>query len=1479
MAAEDAEDIMELFSRPTREWFGNHHGAPTPVQLDAWRSIVSGRHTLVVAPTGSGKTLSAFLWALDRLHVEPDGAGTRVLYISPLKALGVDIERNLRAPLSGISQIAERHSNHSTWPSVGIRSGDTTASQRRKLLINPPDILITTPESLYLMLTSRAAATLAGVETVILDEVHAVAGGKRGAHLAVSLERLDALTRRCAQRIGLSATVEPVAEVARFLGGIQPVNVVRPPTTKVWELQIREIPRQTESVGTSESEPAAKEPVDTGVWTGIAQQSLELILANRTTLIFANSRRAAERLSARINELHQEHLGHRIELSHSPAAEITSADSHGAPAELARAHHGSVSKEQRAEIEEALKDGRLRCVVATSSLELGIDMGSIDLVVQVETPPGVASALQRIGRAGHQVGAPSRGVLLPKHPLDLVSLATTVQQMRSGSIEPIAVPRNPLDIIAQHTVAAAAVATLDVEDWYKTLRRAAPFADLPWSAYESVLDLLSGHYPSTEFAELRPRVVWDREQSTITSRPGAKRVAVTNSGTIPDRGLFGVFLPGEGTGRRVGELDEQMVHESKVGDVIVLGATSWRIERITHDRVLVSPAFGRPGRLPFWIGEGIGRPFEFGRAIGAMYRELTSGSDPGAHLLELGMTPNAAQQVKDFLDEQLACAGTVPSDTRLVLERCTDELGDWRIMLHSPFGLPVHAPWSAAIAHRIRSRYGIDGQVVATDDGIIARIPATDAGPPDAELFVFDPDELDELITSEVTSSSLFAARFRECAGRALLLPRTDPRRRAPLWQQRLKAGQLLDVAKRYPRFPIMIEAIRECLQDTYDLPALTHMINQIRTGVIQLVEVTTPAPSPFARSLMRSYTSQYMYDEDSPSAERLANALGVDLDLLGELLGRANLREVLDAEVIVQVEADLQRLSQNRKMSGVEGAIDLLRILGPLTRSELLARVNGDLDWNELLDSSRVAEVSIAGEEHLVEIADLFRLREGPGPGPVWETQDSTHRELADPMADLVGRFAATHGPFTTGEVAASFGFTIAEVEQVLNRLVGSGRLAKGGFNPATTGSEWCDVKVLNRIKKRSLSVLRAQVQPVPPARLGTFLPAWQQIGAKLRGLDGLAAVLEQLAGVSAPASAWESLILPTRVLDFTPAMLDQLLGSGEIIFCGQSKISDNDGWISFHVASDVHNTLANQQIEVTTKGQELLNQLKHGGHFLKDLTTETGEAHLADLMDLFWAGLVTNDSFAVIRTMLNTSSTHRTATRTPRIHTYRSTRVRVHQLLSPGGRWSLIQKNPTELTAMMHAKVEYLLDRHGIITRGGVLMEGFPGGFEGAYRVLCQMEERGLVRRGYFVSGLGGAQFGLASTVDQLRSPGVHDGPVALTLAATDPANPYGAALEWPRVEGHRPGRRAGALVVLVDGELVLYLERGGRTILAFSQSQKILTDAASSLVTTLQMAGVPKLSVELVNQEPIVGSALGNALIQAGFYLSHRSIRFRN
>ncbi|GGI48750.1 ATP-dependent Lhr-like helicase [Agromyces flavus] len=1539
---------LDSFAPATRAWFTESFRDPTPVQDAAWRAISQGDHALVVAPTGSGKTLAAFLSAIDRLHHGPtpivDAAtgevveattprATRVVYLSPLKALGVDVERNLRAPLVGIGRTAAALGVEVPEVTVGVRSGDTSSTDRRALVKRPPDILITTPESLFLMLTSQARETLAGVETVIVDEIHALAGTKRGAHLALSLERLDELTATPVQRIGLSATVRPHEEVARFLSGTRPVTIVAPPSGKRFDLTVT-VP--VDDLADLSGEPGGS------VWPHVEEAILDEVLAHQSTIVFANSRRLAERLTARLNELWAERTapddgggdGDGAELVAAaavdavarrpanaaasaagspplavrrPPAELAGASGITAGAEpiIARSHHGSVSKEERALVEADLKAGRLKCVVATSSLELGIDMGAVDLVMQVESPPSVASGLQRIGRAGHQVGEVSKGVLFPKHRADLLHSAVVAERMIAGGIEPMRIPTNPLDVLAQQTVAAAAIDEWDVEHWFDVVRRAAPFHTLPRSAFDATLDLLAGRYPSDRFGELRPRLVWDRDAGTITGRRGAQRLAVTSGGTIPDRGLFGVFMIGEaGPGRRVGELDEEMVYESRVGDVFALGATSWRIQEITHDRVLVSPAVGEPGRLPFWKGDGIGRPAELGEAIGGFIGEL-AGAEPSAALERCeaaGLDERAGANLVRFIADQRDATRIVPDAVNLVVERFRDELGDWRIVLHSPYGMRVHAPWALAVDARVQERFGIESHAVASDDGIVLRLPDTADEPPGSELFEFDPAELAQLATERVGDSALFASRFRECAARALLLPRQNPGKRSPLWQQRQKASQLLEVARDFPDFPIVLEAVRECLQDVYDLPALTAIAERIRARRVRFVDVTTETASPFAASLLFGYVGAFMYEGDAPLAERRAAALSLDPGLLAELLGTVELRELLDPGIVDETERMLQRTHPDRRAKGDEGVADLLRELGPLTLAEVGERVDEQTDpaaaVDALVAARRAARVRFAASEWIVAVEDVSRLRDALGVPVPPGLPEAFGEAVRDPLGDLVGRYARTHGPFTTHAVAERFGIGVAVAHGALGRLAGERRLVEGAFLPHGSGAEWCDPEVLRRLRRRSLAALREEVEPVAPREFARFLPDWQHVGGRLRGVDGVAAVIEQLEGVRIPASAWESFVLPARVGDYRPDLLDELTASGEVVWVGQGSLSGDDGWVSLHLADTAKLTMpAPVDQPLDAMETELLTALGGGGaYFFRQLVDAVGATDDAPVLEalwrLAWAGLVTNDTFAPVRGLLLGGGAHKTKAATPRARlrgrslsrralaaSVTADGARATRAVPPraAGRWSILPVPSDAATPRAHALGETLLERYGVVTRGSVVAEDILGGFALAYRTLAGFEETGRVRRGYFIDGQGGAQFGTSAAVDRLRQAPAGG---AVALAATDPANPFGGALEWPEPTaelGHRPARKAGALVAIVDGEAVFYLERGGRTALVFTDDDEALAAGATALAESLARARGARFRVESVNGGGVYGSVLELPLRAAGFRETPQGLRF--
>jgi ATP-dependent helicase Lhr and Lhr-like helicase len=1385
------------FTPGVRTWFERTFDGPTPAQERGWPAIASGKHVLIQAPTGSGKTLAAFLWALDRAR---PGEGTQVIYVSPLKALNYDVERNLRGPLAGIGSEL----------SVAVRTGDTPPKERAAMLKSPPDILITTPESLFLMLTSRARETFRGVEVVIVDEVHAVAGSKRGAHLALSLERLERLIGEPVQRVGLSATQRPLEEIGRFVSGGRPIELVDAGTRKELDLRVV-VPLED-----------MREPGEGGsIWPSIHPALLELVQEHRSTIVFVNNRRLAERLALRLNEL--------------------------AEKEIARSHHGSLAREQRVEVEELLKKGEIPCLVATSSLELGIDMGAVDLVIQVESPKSVARGLQRVGRAGHRLDEASKGRIFPKFRADLLESAVVAQRMKEGLIEETRVPRNPLDVLAQQIVAISAQEEIAVDELHDLVRRAWPFRDLSRQQLENVLDMLAGRYPSEEFAELRPRITWDRSAGLVRGREGAQRLAVTNAGTIPDRGLFGVHLV-DGGGR-VGELDEEMVYEARAGQTFLLGASTWRIEEITRDRVLVSPAPGVPGLVPFWKGEGVGRPYELGEAIGRAGRELVALPDAKARDRLTGeheLDDRAAGNLLTFLREQEQATGVLPSDRTIVVERFRDEIGDWRLCILTPFGARVHAPWALALAARLRESVGLEVNFIWSDDGIALHLPDADAPPPLEELLV-GLDELDDLVVAELGGAALFGARFRENAARALLIPRRRPGQRTPLWQQRLKAQGLLQVARRYPDFPVVLETFRECLQDVFDLPALRALLEALRQRRIDLVEVETPSASPFASSLLFDYVATYMYEDDTPLAERRAQALALDRDLLKELLGQEELRDLIDRDAVDEVEEQLR---------GRAGSPDQLHDL-LLRRGDLVA---GEFDEElaaALEAERRAVRVRLAGGEHLIAAEDAGRYRDALGAMPPSGLPDAYLDGGEDPLGWILRRFARGRGPFTTEEVASRFALDPLRVEEILAAL----DLVRGELRPGGTEREWCDPDVLRRLRRASLARLRKEVEPVDQGALGRFLPGWQGVDRRAT----LREALVPLQGLSLPVALWEGDLLPRRVPGYQAAWLDQLTASGEVVWVGAGLER-----VALYFREDAA-ALGRPGALPPPDGeahQAIREALGDGALFWYDLLAATGlegEVALPALWDLVWAGEATNDAWQPLR------ASRRFQAARPQKRPRRFSRARANAITATQGRWSstagLFPGEPDP-----RALAELLLERHGIVTRDGVRAEGIPGGYAPVYRELRKLETLGVCRRGYFVEGLGGAQFALPGAVERLREKPEEE--TALVLAAADPAQPYGAALSWPKRSGARAARVAGAHVVLIGGEAALFVERGGRSLVPLREPEEgWLRTALTALVQHARATGLKRLAVERFDGEPVGETEVMPLLLEAGFLAGPR------
>jgi ATP-dependent Lhr-like helicase len=1537
-----------LFHPAVREWFDAVFTGPTKPQLMGWPAVARGESTLILAPTGTGKTLAAFLWCINRLMFPPANAAPvnknercRVLYISPIKALAVDVERNLRAPLVGIARAARRLGVEFHEPQVAIRTGDTPPAERARFLRHPADILITTPESLYLLLTSNARDALRSVETVVIDEIHALVPSKRGSHLALSLERLEHLRGRPLQRIGLSATQRPLEEVARYLGGVEvsrnnesndfkdvsikqknsnqiasaeissdsndvssaiayrPVTIIDASTPKRLDLRV-EIPvedmTRLDEVSLLPSGPASQGPVRPSIWSAIHPKLLELVRSHRSTLIFVNSRRLAERISAAVNEL---------------AGET-----------LVRAHHGSVAVAQRKEIEDRLKLGTLRGLVATSSLELGIDMGAIDLVVQIESPSSVASGMQRVGRANHNVGAVSSAVIYPKFRADLVACAAITRAMYEGNVESVHYPRNPLDVLAQQIVAMVAIESWDVAEIFKLVQSSASYAGLTRASFESLLDMLSGRYPSDEFAELRPRLTWDRLANKLTTRQGARQVSIINGGTIPDRGLYGVFFAGATKGARVGELDEEMVFESRAGDTIILGASTWRIEQITHDRVLVSPAPGEPGKMPFWHGDTAGRPAEFGERIGAMTRELLQLPRQVAYqkLIEQhSLDANAAENLLTYLQDQVAATQRVPSDQDVVIEICRDELGDRRVCVLTPFGSRIHAPWCIAVTAKLRAERGLEVESMWSDDGFVLRLPDSDASL-EIEDFVLSPPEFKELVLRQLGSTSLFAAKFREAASRALLLPKRRPGMRTPLWQQRKRSADLLAVAARYSSFPIILETYRECIRDVFDLPAASALLAKIQRGEIRITRVESEKPSPFAGALLFSYIANYIYEGDAPLAERRAQALSIDQSQLEELLGDTDLRELLDPAALDEVEARLQALEPDYQARHADGLHDMLLKLGDLSEAEIAARSATPevaATVADLIASRRAVRVRIAGESRIIPVEYAGRYREALGAPLPPGLAEAFLETSADPLLEIVRRYARTHGPFTTADIVTRYQLQTPAVEALLRTLNSQGKLLEGEFRPNGHHREWCDPEVLKQIRRKSLARLRREIEPVEQATFVRFSTRWQGVTVPRRGLDALLDTIESMQGAAVLASELESEILPARISDYQPGYLDTLMASGEVTWVGVEQIGDRNGRIAVYLTESLSllqlpeapsGTPASATVADSSNSErrEKIAEFfaHHGASFFSEIHAACDAGFPGDTVDalweLVWSGRITNDTFYPLRKLLRPDD------RKGKREFFNDERPgspgylrRFRSRTGSGqahGRWSLLRQRievaltPTQWTANVS---QQLLLRHGIVMRETAIAENIPGGYNTIYPALKTMEDSGWVRRGMFVAGLGAAQFAMPAAVDMLRSLRTDPpAPEVLHLAGTDPANPYGTLIPWPKNEAeraiaptsepavdssshHSMARAAGTSIILINGQLAAFLRRRNPAIRVFlPDSEPEKTHFARSLAKKLADLAIRRQSrrqgllIGEINEAPAREHPLAPYLEDAGF-----------
>jgi ATP-dependent Lhr-like helicase len=1434
----------EVFSDVTRKWFTSTFDAPTPVQRNGWPRLAKGGNALLVAPTGSGKTLAAFLWSIDRVfHLSlEDTPGVRVLYVSPLKALVYDIERNLQAPLAGIRKIADGSGRDVRPIGVDVRTGDTPSEERRRQVKTPSEILVTTPESLFLILGSQAAKTLRSVHTVIVDEIHAFAPTKRGVHLALSLERLETITENPPQRIGLSATVRPHDEAARFLVGDRDVAIVDASEPAHVDL----------SVLVPEIEEVGPPKVRRDSHTPIYPRLLEEIRAHRSTLVFVNSRGQAERMAQRLNELAGE--------------------------SLVQSHHGSLSHEKRGEIEESLKAGNLRGIVATSSLELGIDMGEIDLVVLVESPGSVVRGLQRVGRAGHKVGERSSGLIFPRFGGgDLLECAVVSRRMELGLLEPIHVPQNALDVLAQQVVALCCSHAWSVDDIHGLVRRAYPYRELSREALLSVLDMLSGRYPSGAFADLRPRLNWDRSRDVLTARRGTKMISNLNVGTIPDRGLYGVHLGAKGP--RVGELDEEMVYESRTGETFLLGASTWRIESITRDRVIVAPAPGEPGKMPFWRGDGPGRPIELGRAIGAFVRKLgrmKPGEAAGWIQNETPLDGGAAQKLATYIHDQKQHTGSLPTDRTITIERFRDELGDWRICILTPFGSRVHAPWALALESALSENAGIAVQTLYSDDGIVLRFADVEDELPGSDQLIPDPDDVEDRLVSQVASSALFASAFRENAARSLLIPRRRPDRRAPLWQQRLKAKTLLAEIEKYSSFPVMLETYRQCLRDVFDLSALLELLHAIRRREVRVDDVETQTASPFSRALVSAYVAVYLYEQDAPLAERKAQALTLDRQLLRDLLGQAELRELIDADAIDEVEAELQGLAPSRKARHTDGLHDLLRRVGDLTEGEIGERVTEDASpWlRQLEDERRAVKLKIAGVERWVAAEDVARYRDALGVVPPAGLPESLLETVNAPLEDLLRRYARTQGPFVTEAPASRLGLPPVQIEPVLRELESAGRLVRGEIRPGGVELDWCDADVLRRLKRATLAKLRQEAAPVDSAVLGRFLPEWHELGEA----SGLEEAVARLEGLALPWSSISKSLLPERVASFRLDMLDMLAASGAVVWIGAGRLGANDGRVILFRRDRAALLLETPPpyAPPTSLHEKVLMHLdKRGASFTLELMRLDEDASLGELesalWDLVWAGQITNDTLLPLRNL----------GRRARPGRWRG------QPKTLGGRWSLVRdlmdesRSPTERAL---ARCQILLERYGIVSREAALADEIPGGFKAVYDVLKTMDENGRVRRGYFVEGLSATQFAYPGAVERLRTRRDKDSDASTRLlAAVDPANPYGSLLPWPQTSAEtrrRPRRISGAWVILHGGRLAAYVHTGGMGLLSFEPMQDgEVVRAVGESLRGLASRYRRSLRLTRIDGEPATKSPFATVLKESGFRPNYNDLVAEN